>query len=251
MVKFRAEQKIIFGAVVSFFYHSVLKKMLDAGAVLLSDPGKHLNQLVPAGRRPVSISTARSLLVLPCTVNILLIVSNLLAGWGALASQPLLLTPWLLAYLAYILFAFGLLLYLVIVLTQIWFKIVLFLLVCPVLLLCIVFWLTLLELYFNLRQTKTQSAPAPPVAPPPPQFTRHRGPPAARPARPAPRGLNSRWRRLQREQAAAAGRGRGLGREPGVEEEVAGGEEEPQYQEAGQLPGLEEEEPHYQGCHVL
>ena len=90
-------------------------------------------------------------LILPILINIFFIISNLIAAWGAINDNHLFIIPWLAAYFSYILFAFGLLLYMVIVLYHVWFKIVIFLIVSPILIIAIVFWLTLLELYFNIK----------------------------------------------------------------------------------------------------
>ena len=93
-------------------------------------------------------------MLLPILINIFLIIANLIAAWGAINNNHMFLIPWLAAYFSYILFAFGLLLYMVIVLYHVWFKIVIFLIVSPILILAIVFWLTLLELYFNIKMEK-------------------------------------------------------------------------------------------------
>ena len=105
-----------------------------------------------------SARDAETFLLLPILVNILLITANLLAAWGAITFNHLFLVPWLAAYFSYILFAFGLLLYMVIVLHHVWFKIVLFLIVSPILILAIVFWLTVLELYFIVKLNKPKEA---------------------------------------------------------------------------------------------
>ena len=111
----------------------------------------------PGGDRD-SARDAETFLLLPILVNILLITANLLAAWGAITFNHLFLVPWLAAYFSYILFAFGLLLYMVIVLRHVWFKIVLFLIVSPILILAIVFWLTVLEFYFIVKLNKPKEA---------------------------------------------------------------------------------------------
>ena len=105
-------------------------------------------------------------------LNIFMIISNLLAAWGSLILNHLLILPWLALYFTYILFAFGLLLYMVIVLYHVWFKIVIFLIVSPILILAIIFWLTLLELYFlikihNSRKSKLSKHSSPSCLPRP------------------------------------------------------------------------------------
>ena len=130
--------------------------------IILSDTASHLTQIavlttnvdiLDVNLRPshLNVEDAEKYLLLPILLNIFLIFSNLLAAWGALTLNHLLLIPWLAFYFTYILFAFGLLLYMVIVLYQVWFKIVIFLIITPILILAIIFWLTLLELYFLIK----------------------------------------------------------------------------------------------------
>ena len=130
--------------------------------IILSDTPSHLTQiaavttnvdLLDVNLRPshLNVEEAEKYLLLPILLNIFLIISNLLAAWGALILNHLLLLPWLAGYFTYILFAFGLLLYMVIVLYHVWFKIVIFLIITPILILAIIFWLTLLELYFLIK----------------------------------------------------------------------------------------------------
>ena len=130
--------------------------------IILSNADSHLNQLATVTTNAeildidlppshLNAEDAEKYLLLPILINIFLIISNLLAAWGALILNHLLLLPWLALYFSYILFAFGLLLYMVIVLYHVWFKIVIFLIITPILILAIIFWLTLLELYFLIK----------------------------------------------------------------------------------------------------
>ena len=127
--------------------------------IIISDTESHLVQIATytdienddIQADNIQTGDAETLMLFPILVNVFLILSNVLAGWGAITYNHLFLIPWLASYFSYILFAFGLLLYMVIVLHQIWFKIVIFLIVSPILILAIVFWLTLLELYFNIK----------------------------------------------------------------------------------------------------
>ena len=81
-------------------------------------------------------------LALPITVNLVLMVANVLAAWGALTSLPLLLLPWLLLYLVYALFAASLLAYMLVLLQvgrgsrplDVWFCVLLALVVVSMLL---------------------------------------------------------------------------------------------------------------------
>ena len=104
-----------------------------------------------------SYKDAETFLLLPILINVFLITANLLASWGGITCNHMFLIPWLASYFSYILFAFGLLLYMVIVLHQVWFKIVIFLIVSPILIIAIVFWLTVLEFYFIVKINKSQS----------------------------------------------------------------------------------------------
>ena len=63
-----------------------------------------------------------------------------------------LLLPWLSLYLIYILFALGLLIYTIVLLFHVWFKILISLIVSPLLVISIIFWLTVLELCCGIRQ---------------------------------------------------------------------------------------------------
>ena len=131
-----------------------------------------------------------SYLILPILINIILIVSNLLAAWGSIISCHILIIPWLALYFAYILFVFGLLLYMVVLLYHIWFKIVLFLIVSPILIICIIFWLTLLEHFFSIKmKSKKKKARMTNTRNPHPVFPRpmknvNFAPPPIRPAPP-------------------------------------------------------------------
>ena len=148
--------------------------------IILSNADSHLAQLasvttnaeilnIDLPSSALNVEEGEKYLLLPILINIFLIISNLLAGWGALILNHLLLLPWLALYFSYILFAFGLLLYMVIVLYQVWFKIVIFLIITPILILAIIFWLTLLELYFLIkihrRRREKLARPSPPPLP--------------------------------------------------------------------------------------
>ena len=131
--------------------------------ILLADSESHLQQIArhvggegsELGQNDSS-QEVETFLLLPILVNVFLITANLLASWGGITNNHLFLLPWLASYFSYILFAFGLLLYMVIVLYQVWFKIVLFLIVAPILIIAIVFWLTVLEFYFIIKLDKNE-----------------------------------------------------------------------------------------------
>ena len=65
---------------------------------------------------PYLIKNSGEYLALPITVNLVLMVANVLACWGALTSLSLLIVPWLLLYLIYALFATSLLFYMMVLL---------------------------------------------------------------------------------------------------------------------------------------
>ena len=66
--------------------------------------------------KPYLMEKAGEYLALPITVNLVLMVANLLASWGALTTLPLLLVPWLILYGVYALFAASLLAYMIVLL---------------------------------------------------------------------------------------------------------------------------------------
>ena len=133
--------------------------------ILLADTESHLQQIAlyvkgqddEPRQEKSPYQDAETFLLLPILINVFLITANLLASWGGITNNHLFLIPWLASYFSYILFAFGLLLYMVIVLQQIWFKIVIFLIVSPILIIAIVFWLTVLEFYFIIKLNRSES----------------------------------------------------------------------------------------------
>merc|ERR1719237_943847 len=90
-------------------------------------------------------------------------VANVLACWGALTSLSLLVVPWLLLYLVYALFATSLLVYMMVLLQDVWFRVLLFLVVAPLILLHSSCWLLILRLYRAMRvRNKPKSSPLEP-----------------------------------------------------------------------------------------
>ena len=57
------------------------------------------------------------------TVNIVLLISNVLATWGTISNSPVLLLPWLTLYMLAMLFILCLLIYLIVLLEEAWFKV--------------------------------------------------------------------------------------------------------------------------------
>jgi len=117
--------------------------------------------------KPYLMEKAGEYLALPITVNLVLMVANLLASWGALTTLPLLLVPWLILYGVYALFAASLLAYMIVLLQDIWFRVLLFLVVAPLLVLHSGCWLLLLRLYRAMRVGRKAAAPPPPPVLPP------------------------------------------------------------------------------------
>ena len=99
--------------------------------IILNDPVEHVNNIISfidtndaklqesvlySRVKPYLIRNSGEYLALPITVNLVLMVANVLACWGALTSLSLLIVPWLLLYLIYALFATSLLFYMMVLL---------------------------------------------------------------------------------------------------------------------------------------
>jgi len=146
--------------------------------IILNDPEEHVNNIISfidtndaklqesvlySRVKPYLIKNSGEYLALPITVNLVLMVANVLACWGALTSLSLLIVPWLLLYLIYALFATSLLFYMMVLLQDIWFRVLLFLVVAPLILLHSSCWLLILRLYRAIRVTsKPTSSPSEP-----------------------------------------------------------------------------------------
>jgi len=103
--------------------------------------------------RQYLIQNSGEYLALPITVNVVLLLSNILALFGAFCSSPLLLFPWMLSYLVYILFCLALMVYLIFLLEEVWFKVILFLVVFPMIVVAASFWIIVVRLFNKLRET--------------------------------------------------------------------------------------------------
>ena len=99
--------------------------------IILNDPEEHVNNIISfidtndaklqesvlySKVKPYLIKNSGEYLALPITVNLVLMVANVLACWGALTSLSLLIVAWLLLYLIYALFATSLLFYMMVLL---------------------------------------------------------------------------------------------------------------------------------------
>ena len=82
----------------------------------------------------------------------MLLVSNMLGLWGGLFSHHILILPWLALYCALALFLLSLLLYLLVILSNLWFKILLFLVIAPIIVISFAFWVVVLRLYSSIRR---------------------------------------------------------------------------------------------------
>jgi len=146
--------------------------------IILNDPEEHVDTIISfidtndaklqesvlySRVKPYLIKNSGEYLALPITVNLVLMVANVLACWGALTSLSLLIIPWLLLYLIYALFAASLLVYMMVLLQDVWFRVLLFLVVAPLILLHSSCWLLILRLYRAMRvRSKPKSSPLEP-----------------------------------------------------------------------------------------
>ena len=144
-------------------------------------------------RDEVLLNTVREILVknttehfaLPLTVSIVLLCSNLLAIWGVLFNLHLLVSsrlntelksfnyssqiwPWLLVHFIYLIFLVSLLVYLLIILTNVWLQVILFLVLAPVIIILLTSWLLLLSCSNSLQRgdkARSLAGLAPPSVP--------------------------------------------------------------------------------------
>jgi len=109
--------------------------------------------------------------VLPITVSVVLIVSNILTLWGAIFNLHLLLLPWIILYLVLIIFSSSILIYIIILLHDIWFQAILFLVIVPEIVLGAAFWFVVVSLYRSTRHSHEKQAAPPPHPLPPTVYT--------------------------------------------------------------------------------
>jgi len=121
--------------------------------------------------KPYIVQNSGEYFALPITIIIVLMVSNVLALWGALFSHPLLLLPWLTLYFVFILCSSSLLIYVIIILQDIWFQVLLFLVITPELVIGAAFWLVVLKLYRSARHSTQKSSPPQAHSLPPTMYT--------------------------------------------------------------------------------
>jgi len=94
---------------------------------------------------------------IPIILHLTLIISNLLAFSGALFHAHYFLLPWLIIYFVAILSSSSLLVYLIVIIKHIWFKVILFLTVGPVIVIAISFW-TVIAQYYKRLSTKNKKS---------------------------------------------------------------------------------------------
>merc|ERR1719158_816181 len=114
--------------------------------IILGDPQHHMDSIIQfidtndsrlqnsvlySRVKPYIVRNTGEYLALPITMNLVLMVSNVLSTWGPLASTSLLLLPWLLLYLLCALFVTALLIYVMYLLQDLWFRVLVFLIVSP------------------------------------------------------------------------------------------------------------------------
>jgi len=102
--------------------------------------------------RELILQNSGEYFALPITINLILLVSNLLAAWGALFFLPLLLLPWLALYCAYILFLLSLLIYMIVIIQNVWFKVLLFLVIAPIIVVAFFFWFIVFRFFNDMKR---------------------------------------------------------------------------------------------------
>jgi len=125
-----------------------LKQMIS---ILDTEDGRLKSSSFYASLEPYLLQNSGEYFALPVTVITILMVSNILASWGALSSYRLLLLPWLFLYFILILFVSSLLIYIMVILHDVWFQVILFLITSPVIVVGTAFWIVMLRLYRAMR----------------------------------------------------------------------------------------------------
>jgi len=88
---------------------------------------------------------------IPIIFNLILLVSNLLASFGAIFHIFKLFYPWLIFYFLSIVSTFSFLVYIIVILENNWFRVILFLVVVPFLVLASSFWSVIFKLARRVR----------------------------------------------------------------------------------------------------
>ena len=101
-------------------------------------------------------------MAIPITINVLLIISDTLLIWASAAKTKLLLWPWLILHLLEALFFLALMIFFMVIFPQPmwWYKVVIFLVACPLVVFLVFFW-TVVKCFYNyLRDLGLKSAVA-------------------------------------------------------------------------------------------
>jgi len=136
--------------------------------VIISEPERHIDNILDyieqnseTLKDEILHNTLRDILVknttehfaLPITIAVILTIANILALWGTLFALHLLILPWLLLYSAFIIFITSLLIYSLVILENVWIKVILFLIVSPSIIICIACCLTVYCIYRIILKT--------------------------------------------------------------------------------------------------
>ena len=152
------------GLIISFLYLLVHGLLLGLLIVLMTDPQHHIDTMMSVidtrdGKLRdssfyslVTLYTGQSeYLALPITIDIVLIVANIMMCAGSVFNHSLMVIPWLLLYTIVNMFFTGLLIYIMMILQDSWLQTICFLLVAPVLIIAAALWVTVFRLYLQLR----------------------------------------------------------------------------------------------------
>jgi len=99
-------------------------------------------------------------LAIPITINVVLIISDTLLIWASASKNKLLLWPWIILHLLEFLFFISMLILLMVIVPEPWFKVVVFLVGSPVIVLLGYFWSVVNLLHNYLRDLSLKSAVA-------------------------------------------------------------------------------------------
>lgn len=121
--------------------------------------------------KPYIVQNNGEYFALPITASVVLMVSNILALCGTVYSLHLLLLPWIILYFIFIIFSSSVLIYVIILLHDVWFQAILFLIVAPELVLGAAFWLVIVSLYRSTRHSQQKGSPPPHNPLPPTVYT--------------------------------------------------------------------------------
>ena len=128
-------------------YIDVILRYIDDNSETLKD------QILQNSLRDILVKNTTEHFALPITITVILTVANILALWGTLFNLHLLIFPWILLYSAFIIFVTSLLVYFLVILENVWIKIILFLVVSPSIVICIACCLTVYCIYRVIMKT--------------------------------------------------------------------------------------------------